>query len=293
MCEKSSSTPPREEWDYSENNLPDGQVELCYRHEYRRECYLAQGVEDDSVIPFLRLHREAMTGLRIASLHPNSQREIFLRADPGSDNPFSENPCFTSGSVVRGDVPAMRWLIDHSFSEERKGMVLNYLESGGNERAFFSLGIDPAERDAGLVALLYLNTRDYGREALMKGFADLLDRFEGEMGSGRGPTLSRFRAGLNNLAIVRIRHWLSLRESTRFLRNCYLADQFRDNKEGGNSLEKALDDNSSRETQNENLVKVGERIRERRRLVLECFREENPEAGADVEPACFEEAGVT
>ena len=299
--ESRSKTLHAEEWDFSEENLPDNQVELCYRHEYRREFYLAKGIQDDSVTPFLRIPPRNRTGTIVGSMHDPSERDVFMRAAPGANNPFHENPYFRAGPVVPADVLDLETMIHSAFSPDRKGRVIDHLrdplvfdEAIQEFRyslcpAFFYQSIQPAKTEDGLVAVIRLNTKNYGIQELLEGFRSFLERFTEELGSGRGPRVSAFRKRLTNLAIVRIRHVLSFRDSMRFFHNnSYFAQEFLD-KNGGSYLEMAMNHRAS-VVRSESADRVEERIRERRRLVLESFHQENPQAaGQGIEPACFEE----
>ncbi len=297
-------SPSSEEWDFSKENLPDEQVELCFRHEYRREYYLAQGENDDSVIPFLQIPLDNRTGPIIGSLHHPSEREVFMRAGPETDQPFHENPVFRSGAVVPADVLNLEKIIHSAFSVKRKEQVVEYLGTplvydksiGEYTRrsypGYFFQKIEPAMTQNGLVAVFCLNTKDYGEQELVEGFKKYLGEFAGELGTGRGPKVTAFRKRLTNLAIVRIRHVLPFRDSIRFFHgNSYLGREFL-NREGNSYLEEALNNRSSK-GRGENEAKVEERLRERRRLVLKCFHKENPQAAEEgIEPACFKEKAL-
>ena len=284
--ESRSKTLPAEEWNFSEENLPDDQVELCFRHEYRREFYLAKGIQDDSVTPFLRIPHQNRTGTIIASVHDPSERDVFMRAAPGANNPFHENPYFRAGPVVPADVLGLDKLLGDAFSEDSKKQVVKYLgykRKGSHLPAFFYQSIQPAKTEGGLVAALSLNTKHYGRQELVEGFKAFLDKFAGELGTARGPARSRYRRALKNLAIVRIRNVYSLTETIEFLSKIYLASEFEDEK-GGSFLEAAMN-GPTKMIRDENRLIVLERIRERRRSVLDAFRDENPKAGEGVTPA--------
>ena len=287
--ENSPIPPPAEEWDFSEANLPD-KVELCFRHEYRREFYLSRGVTGESVIAFLRIPHANRTGSKIYPVHCSARRQLFLHADANAGDPFHENPWFRSGAVVSADVLAIGRLLDAAYSDERKAKVVDYL--GRNDKQvnvppFFYQALQPAETEDGFVVSLLLNTKDYGKQELIRGFKRLLDELPGEPEGNRGPATSRYRKALKNLAIVRIRQRLSLHAAIHFFRGNYLAGEFLD--KGGHSfLEEAIAGPSAK-VRDENKERVIERIRERRRQVLECFREENPEAAETDKPACYEE----
>lgn len=265
MSKEPPPPPPHEEWDFSRENLPDEDVFVCFLHEYNREH--PEGPVFPITWPFKQL-TDKRFGLPFLSLSRAEREEL-------TDYLTAKLPLIGSGFIFN----LMR-ILERRLNADERRLFGTFLT--GAEVDHILLGqimrkeLTPGEADEPV--LVCLNRQPDSHEQMMKGFGDWIRSLPGyrpcneselisadhhlEERYSRGPKPD-YRTALTNLAIVRIRHRLPLRQAVDLYRRSYLNNEFSDT--GGHLLKESQAGLEKDAIEN--------RINERRREFQKKFRE--------------------
>ena len=282
----SSNAIPAETWDFS--NIPDAELYAAYVHEYASERPLRgkrpSEAEMATFYEGLFRHHNRTAPVPIGKFY---QAWWFARE---FDSPLDAAPwaaltsrqrrfsrlllfdCFDGEmpeTDARGEPFTWTQAVEVASADHCKRAAEKHCGNDPDD----PIEIAP-ESDGHAFVAVDVNLKHFTPRQIAKEFERLLSSLPCERVKKRGPGATRYRAALDNLAIVRIRHRLPLGDAMDIYENSHLRKKFCDDSE---TLDRYV---------------IDQRIREARREVGKHFERVNSDIADTVHPVSMAERGL-